>query len=198
MQSILTPSTAEFVQRLFLKALFTRYNDCIKSVSSIFETHGNVSQKIEEPLQVLFCEDTHKDITARDNISIFDESSCDSMSCSSELENNMEKLNRIAAYEKNWNGNDALPLPRNIIEKVKSLLPELYMQPQLFPTACDSIQIEYEKENGEYLEFQIFEDSISFFRIDVLGKETEGKIDGSKDEINKAVKEFYGIIEYRV
>ncbi|KJE25644.1 hypothetical protein LG52_3208 [Geobacillus kaustophilus] len=36
-------------------------------------------------------------------------------------------------------------------------------QPKLFPTARDSIQLEFEKENGDYLEFELFENKIDVF-----------------------------------
>ena len=32
------------------------------------------------------------------------------------------------------------------------------IQPRIFPTARNSIQFEYEKQDGEYLEFELFED----------------------------------------
>lgn len=101
---------------------------------------------------------------------------------------NMEKLESFRHFQINWNGNGALPFIEGQIEKAKSILFNLPKQPEIFPTARQSVQFEYEKENGDYLEFEIFEDSISCLKI-VAGMETESHIDESG--IFSIVNNFY-------
>lgn len=60
--------------------------------------------------------------------------------------------------------------------EVLKVLPIL---PDIFPTFRDSVQFEYEKSNGEYLEFEIFEDKIGVFCIADDGKEKEFQIGGN-------------------
>ena len=49
--------------------------------------------------------------------------------------------------------------------------PLLKFQPNIFPTGRQSIQFEYEKANGNYLEIEIFEGNITSFSI-ISDKET--------------------------
>lgn len=64
--------------------------------------------------------------------------------------------------------------------KVLKMLPIL---PDIFPTFRDSIQFEYEKSNGEYLEFEVFEDKIGVFSLSSDGREKELRITfGDKKE----------------
>ena len=91
---------------------------------------------------------------------------------SSELKKNLFKLDEIKSLKRNWNGNSARPIPKKVIEKAKTLLINLEKQPLIFPTANDSIQIEYDGDNNSYLELQISKNNnLSFYKIDKLGKE---------------------------
>lgn len=79
------------------------------------------------------------------------------------MNENLEKLNHFSTFEKNWNGYEADPLPDNIIEVTRKILKRLSVQPEMFPTARDSIQLEYERENGDYLEFEIKATGVEVF-----------------------------------
>src|SRR5690554_1248365 len=65
-----------------------------------------------------------------------------------ELQQNNKILDQISHLEENWNGYGAQPIADKIIYKVKSILPNLKKQPAIFPTGRNSIQLEYEKDNG--------------------------------------------------
>ena len=66
-------------------------------------------------------------------------------------------------------------------------------QPQVFPTANNSIQIEYDGENGSYLEFQISnKKAIEYFKVDKQGTECSGSIPYSSYIIEKLVEELNG------
>lgn len=79
-------------------------------------------------------------------------------SLNAELQRNYNKLDEIAALPDNWNNNQAPHFSTEIIAKMRMILSSLPIQPSVFPTARYSIQFEYEKQNGEYLEFELFED----------------------------------------
>ncbi|MBU0764546.1 MAG: hypothetical protein KJ607_06910, partial [Bacteroidetes bacterium] len=81
-----------------------------------------------------------------------------------ELRRNYQILNSFKNLRENWNGNDAQPFPEHLIEKVIKIISKLEYQPQIFPTGRNSIQLEFENKNGDYLEFEIFPDRIIAFK----------------------------------
>ena len=75
----------------------------------------------------------------------------------------------------------------------ENLLQNLSELPDVFPTANKSIQIEYEKANGEYLEFEMFEDDrVHMFRINSDGTEYNEEFQFDFQKIDRYVREFYG------
>lgn len=113
----------------------------------------------------------------------------DSSHISRDLRSNLEKLEEFKNLEFDWNGNKAEPFSEFLVEKAKSVLLTLKEQPEVFPTARKSIQFEYEKDNGDYLEIEIFEDFAKFFQI-IDETESSDEVDFSK--IFLKVNEFYG------
>ncbi len=112
---------------------------------------------------------------------------------SPELKKNMLKLDEIKSLKRNWNGNHAKHISGKIIKKAKSLIINLDKQPQIFPTANDSIQMEYDGNNSTYLELQITkEHELAYFKVDKQGKEMTGSIPCSSFALNALVGEFYG------
>lgn len=98
----------------------------------------------------------------------------------------------VAGLEDNWNENGAKKFSNNLLKKVYILLCSLAIQPLLYPTACGSIQLEYEKENGEYLEFEVFEENTHVFLIDKDGREKEWTLDSADEQrIERVINEFY-------
>ena len=47
------------------------------------------------------------------------------------------------------------------------------LQPEIFPTACDALQVEWENDKDEYLEMEILEDAVIIFQIDSDGNEVQ-------------------------
>ena len=78
----------------------------------------------------------------------------------------IEKIESFRNLKENWNGYGALPLPKNVINKAIILASEMYPIPEAFPTACDSIQLEWEMD-CTYLELEIFENETNVF-VDIL------------------------------
>lgn len=103
---------------------------------------------------------------------------------------NSIQLNKITALTDNWNGNGAPAFSAKHIEMVRELLQNLQYQPYIFPTACQSIQMEYETTEGDYLEFELFENGkVKQFICLKDGKEQTNYITIS--EINQEVCKFY-------
>ena len=106
--------------------------------------------------------------------------------------NNIEKLDQIAKLEDDWDGEGARSFSNVLIQNVKNILMSLKYQPEVFPTACDTIQIEYERENGSYLEIEISTEDAKVFAVDSSGKESISVIKAKVEEIDKVVNCFYG------
>ena len=109
-----------------------------------------------------------------------------------ELTRNLHKLERIATLGDNWNGYGAESLSAKLILQARNLLYELYIQPEIFPTAAGTIQLEYEKDNGDYLEFQLNgTGQCECFRI-INGVEEFFSVHEIPEAINDIVGDFYG------
>lgn len=103
-----------------------------------------------------------------------------------------EQLKKIAALENNWNENGAKQFSSKLIERVRWITQQLPTVPYIFPTAIGAIQIEYQKKDGSYLEFEIYEKTIKQYMIDKNGQELEREI--TKHQMNgvlQAVVDFY-------
>lgn len=106
---------------------------------------------------------------------------------------NMSILNSFLSLKENWDFNGAPPIPISLVSRMYALINILHHQPELSPTARSSIQFEYDKDNGDYLEFEMFESGkiAAFF----LGAGGNSKIlDVSYDnpqKINEVVDSFY-------
>lgn len=106
------------------------------------------------------------------------------------LEENVETLRQISNFEYNWNFNGAEPFDKKLIRKVDKLIHNLSFQPQIFPTAEDSIQLEYDKLNGDHLEFEVFEDRAEVFIYTHNGVQRNDIIEIGL--IKGIVADFYG------
>ena len=106
---------------------------------------------------------------------------------------NLEKLKQIKALGDNWNGNGAHSFSDILLQKTNNIIRGLIYQPELFPTAADSIQIEYDGDKGSYLELQLNEsDQADVYEVRKDGSEREYKIAATVSSINKVVNDFYG------
>ena len=104
---------------------------------------------------------------------------------------NLKWLSEIEKLPDYWNNNGAEKIAKNIIKNVRKLLMRLEHQPEIFPTACDAIQLEWENENKEYLEMEILEDSINVFQIDSEGGEEQKTIAIDHSAVEQIVRGFY-------
>ena len=111
---------------------------------------------------------------------------------SKKLIENLNKLNEFKNFTSNWNGYDADPFSNKLISSVTEIIKKLKVQPQVFPVADDSIQLEYDGKNGRYLEIQIYENEAHYYFDDGNGNDLEDTIEPHADAINKIVEDFYG------
>lgn len=106
---------------------------------------------------------------------------------------NLKKLDAIALLEDNWNGNGAKAFKPELIDKVRSIITFLNIQPEVFPTACNSLQLEYDKVDGAHMEIELSDgEEAEIFQIDSTGCESLVNVCASIDAIAKVVDEFYG------
>ena len=100
------------------------------------------------------------------------------------IEKNLRLLGEFAHLKKGWNGYDADPIDKQVIENAKAIILRLPVQPEVFPTANNSVQLEYELDDGDYLEFEVFRDHINEFRK----KEKTSRDIHEIDEVIKTVE----------
>lgn len=103
----------------------------------------------------------------------------------------MNAINEVRKLQFNWNGNNAEPFSETVLQKSTMILNNLEYVPDIYPTACNSIQFEYEKVSGEYLEFEIFDTFVNVFKINSDKTEEEFE-ENDFNNLKKLVNEFYG------
>lgn len=110
-----------------------------------------------------------------------------------ELYNNLKKLKEISDLKDNWNDNNAKKFSSELIFVVKNILENIVEQPEIFPTANNSIQMEYELIDNSYLEFEIFEDKIICLEVPQrnYSKHKEQIIPNDIKIINNIVNNFF-------
>ena len=110
-----------------------------------------------------------------------------------ELYNNLKKLKGISDLKDNWNDNNAKKFSPELISIVKNILENIVEQPEIFPTANNSIQMEYELIDNSYLEFEIFEDKIICLEVPQrnYSKYKEQIIPNNIKIINNIVNNFF-------
>ena len=100
-----------------------------------------------------------------------------------------DTLAEIRALPDNWNGNGAPRFSPRLLDRICGIVETLPRQPDIFPTANDSIQLEYENSRGDYLEFEIFEDGrIKEFLCEAQGSRTQIV---RQEALGETVRRFY-------
>lgn len=117
----------------------------------------------------------------------------DSVISSSVKDDNHRKLKEISELKDDWNRNGAPAFSGKLIGKVRSILGKLSIQPELFPTALGTIQLEYDNSRRDHMEIEIGESSeAEVFVYTYNKKEYFENIPATAGAINKKVMEFYG------
>lgn len=76
------------------------------------------------------------------------------------LEHSLKIIADIKKLEDGWNGYGVKKIPADICDIAEKVVSHLTVQPEIFPTARRTIHMEYNFENNNYLEFEIFEDDV--------------------------------------
>lgn len=66
-----------------------------------------------------------------------------------------QRIIDIRKLQKDWDGYNALPIPFEVCKLAENLLQKLNHVPEIFPTARESIQFQWEN-NSDYAEVEIF------------------------------------------
>ncbi len=108
-----------------------------------------------------------------------------------ESSRNIQKLREFGEYKANWNGYGAEAFDSSYIESAIRLIKTIPIQPDIYPLTDGRIQMEFSKEAGQYLEFELNKDStVEVFRINEDSSEDE--FEDVTGNIAKIVAEFYG------
>jgi hypothetical protein len=93
--------------------------------------------------------------------------------------NQESQFNSIESLEKGWNGYGADPIPRTAIDMAREIVDEIRdARLDVFPTARESVQIECENDEGDYIEAEVYGDSsIHLFILNADGSVIERDID---------------------
>lgn len=104
---------------------------------------------------------------------------------------NIEKLDLI--QELKLGDDESITFSNDFVKKIKEICQELEYQPEIFPNFRGNIQLEYEEENGKYLEIEITPNmKMNIFKIDEDGTEHECEnIDCSIENIIQEVDWFF-------
>ena len=115
------------------------------------------------------------------------------ISYTASMHRNLAKLEHFASLKENWNGYGAKPFSRKLLDTAEGIIRGLSRQPEIFPTADDSIQMEYEKVDGGYLEIQLTDsDLYDVFLMECEDSEGENfSIKADIKSINEQVRKFY-------
>lgn len=106
---------------------------------------------------------------------------------------NLAKLDVISDLQPGWNGNDAPAFAEALIQKIRDLLMHITIQPQIFPTALATVQLEYDNARRDHMEIEIGEsDTAEVFCVTYDGRESFEDIPATVAGLNKIVKAFYG------
>lgn len=106
-------------------------------------------------------------------------------------EENMKRLDVIDSLKDNWNGNGARAFSHELVDKVRIWVKNLPIQPEIFPTALNTIQLEYENSRRDHLEIEIGEtDEADVFVASHNGEKNAERIPLKK--IKERIANFYG------
>lgn len=106
---------------------------------------------------------------------------------------NLKKLEEIGNLKDNWNGNGAPGLPPALIKKTRALIKALKIQPEIFPTALETIQLEFDNSNNDHMEIEIgMSDKAEVFVAPYDDSEYFETIRSTAASINERVEDFYG------
>lgn len=163
--------------RIFTKVIFDMFADSFKAKNGINSSVSGYNENEERQLEAVYS-------MANNNINLMTRNYITANAA----------LDDIMDLKDNWNDNGAKCFSRQLVEKCRTIVNDLVVEPFICPTACGSIQFEYEKEDGDYLEFEVFENRIEVFSDTKENGERELDLKGiaATDKMKQMVVDFYG------
>lgn len=107
----------------------------------------------------------------------------------------LNTLNDISKLEEDWNGYSAKPIPPETISLCRKIVMLLNYQPEIYPTGRRSVQMEYEKADRSYLEFEISQDKIKVMEVPKRQYKNAKKSEipaSNYESLSEIVNEFCG------
>ena len=105
---------------------------------------------------------------------------------------NLKKLDEISALKEDWNGNGAPAFSPALIKKARALVKALSIQPEIFPTALETIQLEFDNKHHDHMEIEIsLSDKAEVFIAPYDDKEHIETIRSTAAAINERLVAFY-------
>lgn len=162
---------------------------CIVAFSSTNNTQVKFHKQLTPDVYVVSTDTATQKMYNSGNINLF----LDGVSAMDvDLLKSYQKISEIRNLAENWNGNGASKFSTELLDFVRNIIEKLARQPNIFPTARESVQLEYENDVGDYLEFELFESGrIKKFYYGHDGA-TETK-DITAEMIYGVVNRFYGL-----
>ena len=105
---------------------------------------------------------------------------------------NLKRLDVFESFKEGWNGNGAAPFSRKLIEKVRKILTDQEIQPEIFPSATGTIEFEYSNSRRDFMGIEIGAGTkAEVFIVFYNGHEITENIGADSTSINERVKRFY-------
>lgn len=104
------------------------------------------------------------------------------------LLSNKKILSNFKNLSSNWNEYNSEPIKLKIIEKTEKLISHLEFQPQIFPTGRGTIQIEYFKNDKNFIEIEISEEEQFLYKVQD-GEDIEEEI--GIEDVPSIIEKFY-------
>lgn len=107
---------------------------------------------------------------------------------------NLIKLSEFKELRDGWDGYDAMAIEQQSIENTKRILKMLTNPPELFPTCRGTLQLEYEKTNRDYIEFEIGSKEIRSIHVSPNGEKFKRRWGISEEaflEVVRTIEEFH-------
>lgn len=108
---------------------------------------------------------------------------------------NLAKIEKMALFESDWNGNGGVKFTTGAIDTFKEVIGVLNKQPEIAPTGRNSLLMYYELANGSRLIFEVSENKAEKVYIpngDYVKASIQIYVGNVSFKINEAVENFYG------
>lgn len=108
---------------------------------------------------------------------------------------NLNKIEKIAAFENDWNGNGGEAFTSQAISVFKEIINTLDKQPQIAPTGRNTLLMQFELEDKSLLAFEVGEKKVEKVYVpqgDYAKAEAEVFTENMALKMKESVKQFYG------